>query len=204
VRPLRERARARARAGAAHLVLVGHQACDHGGVEPGVDMAPKDGRGHVEPAPDFALREAVDVLGEVVRQPSARARVRIVGICICVRAVQQRRAGDDAKAQQERADEGRDERGGGAHAGLVHIPDRHAGPREPGEQPERGGRGGQVPRVELLALGVEIVVAHDRDVEPRAQNGSHAVRRAQLADELESLLQGEMYKFVCPSGALVA
>ena len=128
--------------GTAHLV--GHQALDHGGVESGVNMAPKDGRGHVKPTPDFALCEAMHVLREVVREPTPLVRL--------VRALHQRRPGDDAKAQQEGTHERRDERGGGAQAGLVHIADWNAGGQEFGELAKRGRRGGESARLELFTL----------------------------------------------------
>ena len=113
-------------------------------------MAPKDGRGHVEPAPDFALRAAVHRLREVVREPPPRARVRVA--CVRRRAELERRAGDGAEAQEEGAHEGRGERGGRAEARLVHLADGDAGGEEPGERAQRGGRGRQAARRELRTL----------------------------------------------------
>lgn len=157
-------------------------------------MAPIDGRGDIKPAPDFALCEAMHILREVVREPPALVRLRVVRR---VWAVHQRRAGDDAKAQQEGTHERGDERGGGAHAGLVHLANRDAGGQESGELVERGSRRREGTRFELFPLRIEIVVPHNRDVEARrAQQGPHALWCDGFEYELQGPLQREMHKLV--------
>ena len=161
-----------------HLV-VGHEALDHGGVKSGVNMAPKDGRGHIKSTPDFSLCEAMHVLCEVVRQ--------LPSFVLLVCALHQRRPRNNLEAQQEGTDERRDQRRGGAHPGLVHVANGETGRYEFGELAQRGHSGRQATRLELFALRIEIVVPYDRDVEPaRAQqNGPHGLRGDSLMHELE-------------------
>ena len=119
-------------------------------------MAPKDGRGHIKPAPDFALCEAMHVLCQVVRQPPPLVPIPVpVPVPVPVRAacaLHERRSGNNPKAQQERTHERRDQRRGGAHPRLVHRADGHARGQEAGELRERGRRGRQGTRFELFPL----------------------------------------------------
>ena len=84
-------------------------------------MAPEYRGGHVESAPHFPLRQTVHELSEVMRETPALAlpaRVRkLLG-------------GDDAEADEERGDEGGDQRGGGAEPGLMYVGQGAAGGRE--------------------------------------------------------------------------
>ena len=111
---------------------VRHKRGQHRGLEPPINLAPKHRRGHVEPAPDLALREAVHVLREVVRELPALALHAVGG-------GREGGGGDDAEPEEERGGERGDERGGGAEPGLVHGGEGGAG----GEEGRERGEGGE-------------------------------------------------------------
>ena len=87
------------------------------------------------------------VLREVVRELPALARVRRAAPAL------ERVGGDDVQVEEERGDEGGDQRGGGAEPRLVHVREAHARLAQRGQRAERVEGRGEVLRGELAGRG---------------------------------------------------
>lgn len=108
-----------------HIRLV-HQVADHIRIEPRIQMTPKDSSGHIESTTDLALRLAMYVLREVVRQSPA--------IVVILR---KRFFGNHVEVNEKGRREGGDKSGRGAQSGLVHVREMNAGGDEGWDLGER-------------------------------------------------------------------
>lgn len=98
-----------------------HERLEDERIEADVDLAAEHARRDVESATDFALRKAVNKLRRVVRElPTLACRLESA-------LGDERIWRDDAKVQEERGDEGGDQRSGGAKSGLVNFCEAHTG-----------------------------------------------------------------------------
>lgn len=92
--------------------LVSHQGLKDFGVEPLVDLTPVCGRRNVEAAPHFALREAMNVLSQIMRctSPAIHGVVGLEG-----------GRGYEGEVHHQGGHQRRDERSGGTETRFVHV-----------------------------------------------------------------------------------